>query len=89
MTKQELNKRCKEIWSSYKLKTIISDDDKNWLINQVFSYHPNWDWWKDQGVTNISVGRASKFGSPCFYIHFENGKCADISWVKSINNINR
>ena len=87
MTKKELNDKCKEIWSSYKLKEQISIEDRNWLIENIFRHHPEWKWWDDQGVIGISVGRASKFGSPCFYIHFENGKCADISWVKSISNI--
>lgn len=87
MTKKELNNRCKEIWSLYNIKEHISDEHKNWLIEKIFSNHPEWNWWYDQCITSISVGRASKFGSPCFYIHFENGKCADISWVKSISNI--
>ena len=89
MTKKELNNRCKEIWNSYKLKEIISEEHKNWLIDNVFSNHPEWNWWVNQCITNISVGRASKFGSPCFYIHFINGKCANISWIKSIANINK
>lgn len=89
MTKKELNNKCKEIWSSYKMRDVISNEDKDWLINEIFSNHPQWDWWYNQGITHISVGRSQKFGSPCFYIHFLNGKCADISWVKSINNITK
>lgn len=88
MNKTQLNQKCREIWGSYKQKSHISKDDKNWLINEVFSHHPNWSWWNNQGVKSISVGRSSTFKTPCFYIHFENGKCSDISWIKSINNIN-
>lgn len=89
MTKKELNDKCKEIWASYNLRDKINIEDRDWLIDNIFSHHPEWNWWYDQGVVDISVGRAAKFGSPCFYIHFMNGKCADISWVKSINNIDK
>lgn len=90
MNKSELKKRCKEIWSSYELRDAISEEDQKWLIENVFSHHPQWGWWRKQGVDYMTVGRSKKFGSPCFYIFFTNpidNRCSDISWVKSIDNI--
>ena len=90
MNKKQLNNKCKEIRDKYNIKEIISDEDKAWLIENVFKYHPEWQWWEDQGIKYISVGRSSKFGTKCFYIHFVHPidyNCADISWNKCINNI--
>jgi len=92
MTKSELYKRCKDIWLEYDsdVNETISIEDQRWLIENVFRHHPQWGWWNKQGIDHIVVGRSNNYGSPCYYIHFVNPidkKCADISWVKSINNI--
>lgn len=90
MKKTQLINICKEIRDKYNIKQIISNEDQIWLIENVFRYHPEWEWWNNQGIKCISVGRSNKFGTKCFYIHFINPidkATADISWNKCIANI--
>ena len=89
MKKKELLSKCKEIRDSYKDKEIISSEDEKWLIDNIFKYHPHWEWWEKQGIKCISVARAD-YGTRCFYIHFIepiDKITANISWNKCISNI--
>lgn len=87
--KYKLVQECKRIRDKYENGVYLSSEDQEWLIDNVFKYHPNWDWWYNQGITHFSVNRDG-YRSRCFYVHFSNPEkysSANISWNKSIRNI--
>lgn len=59
----------------------------NWMIENVFKFHPGWASKEDRGILRMSTGRSIKYYTPCFYLHFKDGSKCDISWTKSIANI--
>lgn len=89
MLKLELIKECKRIRDKYENGVYLSNEDQNWLIENVFKFHPNWEWWYNQEITHFSVNHDG-YKSRCFYVHFnkpEKYKSANISWNKAIRNI--
>ena len=43
MKKSELTERCRKIKDSYKQRTPLNDEDKQWMLEEIFKYHPHWD----------------------------------------------
>lgn len=87
--KYNLVQECKRIRDKYENGVYLSSEDQEWLIDNVFKYHSNWDWWYNQGITHFSVNHDG-YRSRCFYVHFSNPEkysSANISWNKSIRNI--
>lgn len=77
MTKKEATKKCQDIL----YERIPLDYD--FLIKDVFQYHPQWDIKRGDGVTSISIGN-TKYNNKCFFIHRVDGTKTDISFTKCI-----
>jgi hypothetical protein len=52
--------------------------DTNWLIEEVFSNHENWDLKCGDGVSHISIAKSPNHPTKCFYIHRVDGTFTDI-----------
>lgn len=85
MNKTEKTKKCKEILSS----GLISEVDKNWLIDNVFSNHPKWEDKKGIGVKEVVIKIAGNWSNNCFHILRKDNTLVDISYLNGIRKINK
>lgn len=76
-TKTILENICNYIKSKYKAHEVLSEYDKNWLLNNIFKYHPTNTYRNylndDRHVENITTGTCEN-GKECFYIMFSKDK---------------
>ena len=85
--KSELTERCRKIKDSYKLRTTLNEEDKQWMLEEIFKYHQHWDIKSSKTIKDIIVGNnPDYFYKPCFYLIYEYGTNDDISFVQCINN---
>lgn len=88
MTKTaELNK-CREILHSYSPGEIISFEDEIAFLIDIFQRHPDWDQKKGVGIKHVYVDMESMYKGKCFFIERVDGTKTDISFIKSIQEIN-
>lgn len=89
-TKKALTNRCRQILYGTDAQSEVTGGDRDFLL-QVLTYHPDYGTWpKEQGeVVKIVRARAdgSKFSTPCFYLHYENGEVWLFSFHKCIANM--
>lgn len=86
MTKKELTERCREILRHTPLKQKVADEDAEWLMDNIFPHHPEWDWYQRLPVYNIYTDKADH-GTKCFYIRWMSLDTSSISYIKCIKNI--
>lgn len=82
ITKKYLTERCREILHSYRNGERVSDSDLEWLINNVFKYHDEWET-KSKNLSYIYIDKAAH-GTTCFNVRYLDGSHDDISFVHSI-----
>lgn len=88
MNKKQLTEKCKEILYGSAPYKPISWEDHDWLIENIFKFHPKWDWYEKQGVVCIQPEHCvSHYNSLCFHIYFRSGEKSDISFLKCIKNM--
>ena len=81
MTKKEVTKKCQDIL--YERIPI----DYEFLLNDVFPYHPEWDIKRGDGIVSVGIIE-TKYKNKCFYIERVDGTKTDISFTKCITNPN-
>lgn len=87
ITKQSLIRKCIEIRDSYKNRENLSTEDKNWLLEEVFKYHPNWNNKVQKPIKNIIVNNNwQQYNSRCFFLIYDDNTYDDISFRWSIQN---
>lgn len=72
MNKTAKQKYCYDMLNS-KVKL-----DTDWLIQEVFSNHGNWDLKCGVGISHISISKSPNHPTKCFYIHRIDGTFTDI-----------
>ena len=86
---KEYNRNCKAHLTkicSHILKTtdcIVEDKYKNWLMKDVFCYHPQFEQKIGCGVGHLEV-RNDGYGYKCFHIVRKDGTITDISYTTCI-----
>lgn len=78
MSISEKEKQCQDMLYN----RIALDED--WLIQEVFSNHPNWEEKSYPGIKQISIGTSPDWHSQCFYLHRIDGTSTDIGFKKSL-----
>lgn len=79
MNKKQVTEKCRDIL--YERIPI----DYDFLLNDVFPYHPEWDTKRGNGVLLVRIGN-TKYGNKCFFIERVDGTSTDISFTKCITN---
>lgn len=87
MTKKELLARCSTILNETKSGSVITDSDKDFLID-IFQYHKNWDKIKGVGINYITTSM-TVFNGKIFMIVRVDGSRVTISYVECVNNIKK
>lgn len=85
ITKKELTERCRKILYS---SNVVSKQDEKFLIDNVFSFHYDWDNKKGCGVHHIIVSPEPKYNGKCFWIVRNDGTVTDISFTDPIKGLN-
>lgn len=85
MTKKELTKQVQTLLNSKSRFDTLSDEETEWLTENVLKFHPEWDWYQEQHPKKVYKDKGEK-GTYCFYIEFESGEKSSISFVKCIKN---
>lgn len=87
MTKNDLIKECIRIRDSYKNKETLNEQDKEWLLDEIFKYHPNWSEKGNKNIKDIIVNNNwSHYNTRCFYIIYEDNTYDDISFRWCVQN---
>lgn len=91
MTKSQLIERCQSILYGSEPYKPISQDDQDWLMNNIFNHHPEKEWFEEKGEFDHIEPRhdKSRYHSICFHIIFTNGDIYDISFRKCIANMTK
>lgn len=83
-TKDELTKHCRDLRDKA-LKYPLNEDEKQWIIENVFSYNPEWDtYFNVKPIEKIIAGK-QKQGTLGFYLVYEDGTKTPISYTKIID----
>lgn len=86
ITKKSLEEKCQEIIEKNLWKEL-SQEDQDFVINEVLKYHPEWDWYTNQGIWSIKPEmNDDMYKTKCFYIYFPDGTKSSISYKKSLKN---
>ena len=85
MTKKQLSENVQALLGSKKRFELFTTEEAQWLTDNVFRFHPEWDWYLTRHPKSIYKDIA-KHGTYCFYIEFENGEKSSISYIKCIKN---
>lgn len=87
MTKNDLVNICIGIRDSYKNKTPLNVKDKEWLLNEIFRYHPEWSIKSCKDIKDIIVlNNLEHLNTRCFYLVYTDGTYDDISFRWCIQN---
>lgn len=88
MNKTELKKKCSNILNS-SIHSLIEGEDFDFLCN-LFKKHPEYELkTKGQKIVGITVKKADRYNTKCFYIIREDGSETDISFNSCIDCDNR
>lgn len=81
MKKNDLVAKCIQIRDSYKNRIPLNEEDKNWMMNEIFKYHPNWNDKRHKEIKEIIVNNNwSHYNTRCFYLVFDDDTYDDISF---------
>ena len=84
MKRKELDNRCRYIRDITGINNKVSDEDKKWLIDNVFKFHHNW-YNKSLDMDYIYVGK-NMYATVSYWIKYKDGTSDDISWKQSIKD---
>ncbi len=71
--------RATTILNNTELDTEVSESDRDFLINNVFSRHPFWsNKTKGRKIVSVMVGKAPEHNTRCFYLIRDDGTSTDI-----------
>ena len=87
MNKEQRIKICKDILNAYSISQKLTDIDEAIVLNE-FKNHPDWEKKKGVGIDFIYVDKDT-FNNRCFYIKRIDSSFEDISYIKSIRNLNK
>lgn len=76
---------CKTILNKYKIDSIVSIEDKNFLL-ELLKRHDEFEIKVGVGIDNIIVKKAPKFNNKCFFIIRKDGSITDFSYIYCVNN---
>lgn len=80
-SKADKRKVCRYVL--YNTKSVVNENHANWLINNVFMFHPEWDEKQGVGIDHLEVG-SDGYGGKCFYIIQTDGWKEDISFEAAL-----
>lgn len=91
MTKAEILAETLRIRNNIPNRKYLNEEDKNWLIENVFKYHPNWNEKSAKPIKGIVVN--NMFENPkyantrCFYLIYKDNTYDNISFRWAIKHI--
>lgn len=85
MTKKEKTARCREILYKNPFGGRVDDIDSEFLMNEVFCNHPEFERKVGVGVDFIEVN-SDGYGGMCFWLVRKDGTTTDISFTASLKN---
>lgn len=87
LNKAALKRQCREIIC--RTSGRVSEADAQWLIDNVFQFHPYWDQKRGCGVDYLRVEKIGDYGTYGFRLYRIDGTKDDISFVKAIDDLGK
>ena len=86
ITKKEILEKCRNILYSSPIGRPICEEDYNYLINNIFPLHKDWES-KRHGsdVLSVIVRRNPDYGNKQFAMILEDNSIVDISFIECVN----
>lgn len=86
LTKKEILQKCRDILHSSPIGWPIKQEDFNYLIQNIFPLHKEWDIKRNGcNVKSIIVRRNPNYGNKQFAMILDNDTIVDISFIECIN----
>ena len=85
MTKTQKKQMAREIRAK---GNPISKEDTDFMINEIFSMHPEWEKKKGAGISKLFVG-PDRSGNICYYIERKDDTTVPISFLAALAPLNK
>lgn len=87
MNKEDLIKECLRIRNKYSNNIPLDDKDKNWMLEEIFKHHPNWNKRDNKPIKDVIIKNDwTLHNNRSFYIVYDDNSCDHIAFRWCILN---